>query len=110
MMNEIVTGLKIMPINYYIAFCSILFVIGVVGVLIKRNALVIFMSVELMLNSINVLLAAFSVYHNNPAGQMMVIFVMVIAAAEVAAGLAILVVTYRNTHSIDMNLLNQLKG
>jgi NADH-quinone oxidoreductase subunit K len=109
-MNEMTHGLQMMPISYYIAFCSILFVIGLIGVLIKRNAIVIFMSIELMLNAINVLLAAFSVYHNNPAGQVLVIFIMVVAAAEVAAGLAILVVTYRNTHSIDMNLLNKLKG
>ena len=109
-MNEVVHGLQVMPINYYISFCSILFIIGVIGVLIKRNALVIFMSVELMLNAINLLLAAFSVYHNNAAGQIMVIFIMVVAAAEVAVGLSILVVTYRNTNSIDMNLLNQLKG
>ena len=109
-MNDITQGLQLMPINYYILFCSILFTIGVIGVLIKRNALVIFMSIELMLNSINLLFAAFSVYQNNPAGQVMVVFIMVVAAAEVAVGLSILVVTYRNTHSIDMNLLNQLKG
>jgi NADH-quinone oxidoreductase subunit K len=109
-MDNIVHSLNLMPIEYYISLCSILFVIGVVGVLIKRNALIIFMSIELMLNSINLLLAAFSVYHNNPAGQIMVIFIMVVAAAEVAVGLSILVVTYRNTHSIDMNLLKQLKG
>ncbi len=109
-MNDVVNSLKLMPIDYYIAFCSILFVIGVIGVLIKRNAIVIFMSIELMLNSINLLLAAFSVYHNNSSGQVLVIFIMVVAAAEVAAGLAILVVTFRNTHSIDVNLLNQLKG
>jgi NADH-quinone oxidoreductase subunit K len=109
-MNEVAQSLKMMPINYYIAFCAVLFTIGVIGVLIKRNAIVIFLSVELMLNAINLLLVAFSVYHNNPGGQVMVIFVMVIAAAEVAAGLAILVANYRNTHSIDMNLMNQLKG
>ena len=108
-MNEVIQGLKLMPINYYIAFCSVLFVIGVIGVLIKRNALVIFMSVELMLNSINLLIAAFSVYWNNSAGQILVIFVMVVAAAEVAVGLSILVVTYQNTQSIDMNLLKRLK-
>ena len=109
-MNNVVQGLQLMPISYYISFCSILFVIGMIGVLIKRNALVIFMSIELMLNSINLLLAAFSVYHNDPAGQILVIFIMVVAAAEVAAGLSILVVTYRKNNSIDVNLLNQLKG
>ncbi len=109
-MNHIAQGLQVMPIDYYVTLCSVLFTIGVIGVLIKRNALIIFMSVELMLNSINLLFAAFSVYNNNPAGQIMVIFIMVVAAAEVAVGLSILVVTYRNNHSIDMNILNQLKG
>lgn len=109
-MNDVVQVLQLMPISYYISFCSILFVIGMIGVLIKRNALVIFMSIELMLNSINLLLAAFSVYHNDPAGQILVIFIMVVAAAEVAVGLSILVVTYRKNNSIDVNLLNQLKG
>jgi NADH-quinone oxidoreductase subunit K len=88
----------------------ILFCIGVLGVLVKRNALVIFMSVEMMLNSVNLLLVAFSVYRGDGAGQIFVFFVMVVAAAEVAVGLAILVMTYRTTHSIDVNLLNRLKG
>ena len=109
-MNEVTQGLKMVPIDYYLLLCSILFVIGLIGVLVKRNALVIFMSIELMLNSINLLLAAFSAFHNDPAGQILVIFIMVVAAAEVAAGLAILVVTYRKKNSIDMNLLNELKG
>jgi NADH-quinone oxidoreductase subunit K len=109
-MNEVTQGLRMLPIDYYLSLCSVLFVIGLVGVLVKRNALVIFMSIELMLNSINLLLAAFSAYHNDPSGQILVIFIMVVAAAEVAAGLAILVVTYRKKHSIDMNLLNELKG
>jgi NADH-quinone oxidoreductase subunit K len=108
-MNTVVEGLKLMPINNYIILSSLLFVIGLIGVLVKRNALVVFMSIELMLNSINLLFAAFSVYHNNAAGQIMVIFIMVVAAAEVAAGLAILVLTYRTNHSIDINLLNTLK-
>jgi NADH-quinone oxidoreductase subunit K len=108
-MDTVVEGLKLMPISNYIVLSSLLFVIGLIGVLVKRNALVVFMSIELMLNSINLLFAAFSVYHNNSAGQVMVIFVMVVAAAEVAAGLAILVLTYRTNHSIDINLLNTLK-
>jgi NADH-quinone oxidoreductase subunit K len=96
-------------INDYLFFCTFLFVLGVVGVLVKRNALAIFMSIELMLNSINLLLAAFSVYMNDPAGQIFVFFIMVVAAAEVAIGLAILVMVYRYTHSVDVNLLNRLK-
>jgi len=86
-----------------------LFAIGVIGVLIKRNIIVILMSVELMLNSGNLLLAAFSAYRNDPAGQIFVFFIMVVAAAEVAIGLALLVMTYRSTHSIDINVLNKLK-
>lgn len=108
-METVYEGLKLMPITSYITLTSILFVIGIIGVLVKRNALVVFMSVELMLNSINLLFAAFSVYHNDAAGQIMVIFIMVVAAAEVAAGLAILVLTYRTNHSIDVHLLNTLK-
>ncbi len=96
-------------INDYLLFCTLMFVIGVVGVLVKRNALAIFMSIELMLNSINLLLAAFSVYMNDPAGQIFVFFIMVVAAAEVAIGLAILVMVYRYTHSVDIHLLNRLK-
>jgi NADH-quinone oxidoreductase subunit K len=97
------------PMNDYLLFCTLLFVIGVIGVLVKRNALSIFMSVELMLNSINLMLAAFSTYMNDPAGQIFVFFIMVVAAAEVAIGLAILVMVYRYTHSVDINLLNRLK-
>ena len=97
------------PIQYYLLLCTLLFTIGLVGVLVKRNALVIFMSIELMLNSVNLLLVAFSVYHNDPAGQIFVFFVMVVAAAEIAVGLAIVVMVYRHTHSIDITFLNKLK-
>ncbi len=101
--------LQSIPIQYYLVFCSLLFSIGVIGVLIKRNALVILMSVELMINSINLLLAAFSAYSNDPAGQIFVFFIMVVAAAEVAVGLAIIVLIYRTAHSIDIDVLNKLK-
>jgi NADH-quinone oxidoreductase subunit K len=97
------------PISHYLLLCSLLFCIGVTGVLIKRNALVILMSVELMINSINLLLAAFSAYSNDPAGQIFVFFIMVVAAAEVAIGLAIIVLIYKTTHSIDIDVLNKLK-
>jgi NADH-quinone oxidoreductase subunit K len=101
--------MQFIPISYYLFFCTALFCIGVTGVLIKRNALLILMSVELMINSINLLLAAFSTYLNDPAGQIFVFFIMVVAAAEVAIGLAIIVVIYRTTHSIDIDILNKLK-
>ncbi|MBV5282861.1 MAG: NADH-quinone oxidoreductase subunit NuoK [Paludibacter sp.] len=108
-MGSAITQFQIIPLQYYILFCSALFSIGVIGVLAKRNALVIFMSVELMLNSANLLLAAFSAYRNDPAGQIFVFFIMVVAAAEVAIGLALLVVVYRSTHSIDIYKLDRLK-
>jgi NADH-quinone oxidoreductase subunit K len=108
-MTSINASLQFVPISYYLFFCTVLFCIGVIGVLIKRNALLILMSVELMINSINLLLAAFSTYLNDPAGQVFVFFIMVVAAAEVAIGLAIIVVIYRTTHSIDIDILNKLK-
>ena len=78
-MENTIAGLQTLPINYYIVFCSILFAIGVIGVLVKRNALVIFMSIELMLNSANLLLAAFSAYRNDPSGQIFVFFIFYIS-------------------------------
>jgi len=103
------TLLPSITVSDYLIFCSVLFCIGVTGVIIKRNALMILMSIELMINSINLLLAAFSAYLNDPAGQIFVFFIMVVAAAEVAIGLAIIVLIYRTTHSIDIDVLNKLK-
>jgi len=108
-MQTITQNFQIIPLNYYLYFCTALFCIGVIGVLIKRNALVILMSVELMINSINLMLAAFSAYNNDPAGQIFVFFIMVVAAAEVAIGLAIIVVIFRTTDSLDIDVLNKLK-
>jgi NADH-quinone oxidoreductase subunit K len=104
-----INSLQQIPLHYYIYFCTALFSIGVAGVLIKRNALQILMSIELMINSVNLLLAAFSAYSNDPAGQIFVFFIMVVAAAEVAIGLAIIVLIYKTTHSIDIDVLNKLK-
>jgi NADH-quinone oxidoreductase subunit K len=98
-----------LQLNDYILLSIVLFTIGVIGVLVKRNALIIFMSIELMLNAVNLLLAAFSVFHNDTSGQIFVIFIMIVAAAEVSVGLAILVQTYRINKSIDVNILNKLK-
>lgn len=110
-----------MPIQYYIALASCLFCIGVVGVLTRRNAIIIFMCIELMLNAVNLLLVAFSKMsfagHPGTAGvaagtdaQLFVFFIMVVAAAEVSVGLAIIVMMYRNIHSVDINFLNRLKN
>jgi NADH-quinone oxidoreductase subunit K len=111
-----------MPIQYYITLSIVLFCIGIVGVLTRRNAIIIFMCIELMLNAVNLLLVAFSKMHNagavgsnaNPTagvdGQLFVFFIMVVAAAEVSVGLSIIVMMYRNTHSVDVNFLNRLKN
>ncbi|MGZ3839705.1 MAG: NADH-quinone oxidoreductase subunit NuoK [Flavisolibacter sp.] len=108
-----------MPINYYIFLSIALFVLGIIGVLTRRNAIIIFMCIELMLNAVNLLLVAFSKMHHlagavtNPTagsdGQLFVFFIMVVAAAEVAVGLSIIVMLFRNTHSVDVNFLNRLK-
>ncbi|HMJ67730.1 MAG TPA: NADH-quinone oxidoreductase subunit NuoK [Cyclobacteriaceae bacterium] len=97
------------PLDYYLWLSAILFGIGVLGVLYRRNGIIIFMCIELMLNAVNLLLVAFSTYLNDPAGQVFVFFIMAVAAAEVAVGLAILVVMYRGTRTIDINILNRLK-
>lgn len=116
-----------MPINYYIFLSVALFCIGIVGVLTRRNAIIIFMCIELMLNAVNLLLVAFSKMHHGVElqklksegleaistvgtdGQIFVFFIMVVAAAEVSVGLAIIVMMYRNIHSVDVNFLNRLK-
>ncbi|OKS89465.1 NADH-quinone oxidoreductase subunit NuoK [Mucilaginibacter polytrichastri] len=107
--NNITQTIQTVPLNHYILLSAIIFSIGVVGVLIRRNAIVVFMSVELMLNAVNLLLTAFSVYKGDASGQVFVFFVMALAAAEVAVGLAIIVMIYRNTHSTDINVLSRLK-
>ena len=96
--------------EHYIILATTLFVIGVAGVLIRRNAIVVLMCVELMLTAVNLLMVAFSSHHKDSAGQIFVFFIMVVAAAEVAVGLAILVMVYRNTRSTDVSLLDQLKN
>jgi len=108
-MENVTQALQGVPLNHYILLSTIIFSIGVIGVLIRRNAIVIFMSVELMLNAVNLLLTAFSVHHNDPSGQVFVFFIMALAAAEVAVGLAIIVMIFRNTNSTDVNILNKLK-
>src|ERR1700710_2637248 len=108
-MQSLTHTIQSVPLNHYIILSAIIFSIGVIGVLVRRNAIVIFMSVELMLNAVNLLLTAFSVCHGDAAGQVFVFFIMALAAAEVAVGLAIIVMIYRNTNSLDVNILNKLK-
>lgn len=97
------------PVNYYILLSSLLFVIGAVGVMARRNSIILFMCVELMLASVNLLLVAFSTMYNDTRGQVFVFFTMAVAAAEVAVGLALLTMIYRHLKSIDINLLSKLK-
>lgn len=97
-------------IENYIYLSALLFCVGVFGVLYRRNAIVMFMSIEIMLNAVNLLLVAFSAYHQDAAGQIFVFFSMAVAAAEVAVGLAILVAVYRNLNNIDIDNLKKLKG
>jgi NADH-quinone oxidoreductase subunit K len=98
------------PVSYYIALSAILFTLGALGVLIRRNAIVIFMSVELMLNAANLAFVAFSQMYASLNGQVFVFFVMTVAAAEVAVGLALIVAIFRNKHSIDVDEISTLKG
>ncbi len=97
-------------IDQYIYLAILLFCIGAFGILYRRNAIVMFMSIEIMLNAANLLLVAFSTYHEDANGQVFVFFTMAVAAAEVAIGLAILVAIYRNIGSIDIDKLKKLKG
>ena len=106
-MNSI---LQQVPINHYLFLSTALFCIGVMGVLLRRNAIIIFMCIELMLNAVNLLLVAFSSYRGDASGQVFVFFIMAVAAAEVAVGLAILMMIYRNTGTTDINVLSRLKG
>ncbi len=110
-----------MDIKAYIGLSLALFTIGIIGVLVRRNAIIVFMCIELMLNSVNLLLVAFSKMHAISSAakasatfaadaQIFVFFIMVVAAAEVTVGLAIIVMLYRNTHSVDVNFLNRLKN
>jgi NADH-quinone oxidoreductase subunit K len=105
-MNSII---QVLPLQYYIFLCLAIFCIGITGVLIRRNAIIVLMSVELMLNSVNLLLSVFSAYKGDTGGQVFVFFIMAVAAAEVAVGLAIIVMIFRNVRSIDINELSKLK-
>ena len=98
------------PIAYFLVLSGILFSIGTVGVLIRKNALVIFMSVELQLNAVNLALVAFSRMHGNLSGQVVAFFSMVVAAAEVVVGLAIIVTVYRRRQSASVDDLTVLRG
>ena len=98
------------PVNYYIILSAILFTIGALGVLVRRNPLIIFMSIELMLNSANLAMVAFSSTIQSLSGQIFVFFVIAVAAAEVAVGLALIVQIFKARHTINVDEMNNLKG
>ena len=97
------------PLEYYLALSAVMFVTGAAGVLLRRNAIVIFMSIELMLNSVNLTLVAFSSHLGDQAGQILVFFVMAVAAAEAAVGLAIVIALFRNKQTVQVNEINIMK-
>ena len=97
-------------INEFIIVSIMLFLVGFFGVIFRRNTIIIYMSIELMLNAINLALVAFSRFNNTMDGSIFVFFIMTVAAAEVAVGLAIIVMLYRQKQTVLVNELNQLKG
>jgi len=97
------------PIEYYLVLSAFMFTVGIVGVLTRRNAIVVFMSIELMLNSANLTLITYSSYLGDVGGQLFVFFVMAVAAAEAAVGLAIIIVIYRNKLTVNIDEINILK-
>jgi NADH-quinone oxidoreductase subunit K len=98
------------PIVYPLSLAGILFVIGIIGFLLRKNSIVIFMCLELMFNAANLVLITFTNYYQLIDGQAFVVFVMTVAAAEVAVGLALIVAIFRTKHTIDTDQMNSLKG
>lgn len=98
------------PLNYPILLGALLFIIGVIGVMIRRNAIMMFMCIELMLNAANILFVAFARAFGDMSGQVFVFFVIAVAAAEVAVGLSLIVAIYRTRHSIEVDDLHKLQG
>lgn len=99
----------VVPISYYVILSAIVFTVGMVGVLIRRNIIIILLSVELMLNATNINFVAFSEYFHNVAGQVFVFFALTVAAAEVAVGLAIIIALYRSKSSINVDEFQLMK-
>jgi len=99
-----------MTLQHYLALSAIIFGIGVAGVLVRRNLIVMFMSLELMLNAVNINLAAFSKYLHAMSGQVFIVFVMAVAAAEAAVGLALIITLFKNKETINADEVNIFKG
>ena len=99
-----------MLLNQFLLLGAVLFSIGVYGVLARKNGVMVLMSIELILNAVNINLVAYSAFHKEVAGQVFALFLITIAAAEVGIGLAIVLLIYRNAHSVDLDDADQLKG
>jgi NADH-quinone oxidoreductase subunit K len=98
------------PAEYYLALSAVMFALGILGVLLRRNALVVFMCLELMFNAANLAFITFARLYGSVSGQVVVFFVMTVAAAEVAIGLALMVEIFRNKRGIDIDQMNTMKG
>ncbi len=109
-MNAIPEMIRTVPLHHYLLLSSCLFFIGMIGVLIRRNIIIVFMCIEIMLNAVNLLMVSVSAYRGDASGQVMVLFIMAVAAAEVSVGLAIIVMMYKNLKTTNIDLFNQLKG
>ncbi|MBK7554602.1 MAG: NADH-quinone oxidoreductase subunit NuoK [Flavobacteriales bacterium] len=109
-MNDIVTAIRTVPLEHYVMLSFVLFSIGMAGAMFRRNTIIVLMCLELMFNSVNLLLTAFSAHYGDPGGQVFVFFIMLVAAAEVTVGLAIVVMMKRNVDSVDINQLNRMRG
>jgi len=101
--------MTVVPVEWYLILAAVLFTIGAVGVLVRRNIIVIFMSIELMLNAVNLVFVAFSRQLHSMDGQVVVFFVMTVAAAEAALGLAIIIAAFRNRETVNADELNLLR-
>lgn len=99
-----------MHLNAFLLLAAFLFCVGVYGALARKNAVLVLMSIELILNAVNINLVAFGAFHNNIVGHVFALFTIAIAAAEVGVGLAIVLLIYRNRHSIDLTEVDLMKG
>ena len=99
-----------MFLNQFLIFAAVLFCIGVYGVLVRKNGVLILMSIELILNSVNINMVAFGAYNGDVAGQVFALFIIAVAAAEVGVGLAIVLLIYRNRRSVDLDQADLMRG
>ncbi len=100
----------VVPLYHIVTLAGLLFTIGMLGVLFRRNAIIVFMSVEIMLNAVNLVFIAFARYLGSVGGQVFVFFIMTLAAAEVAVGLAIMISLFRNLQTTDISSFNLMKN